>query len=82
MKTKEIQLVKDVHEFPGHIACDIASRSEIVIPLLLQDKVIGVLDIDSPNVARFDEVDAKELEEIAQLILEGCAWEMEIRYDF
>lgn len=82
VKTKKIQLVKDVHEFPGHIACDSASRSEIVIPLMLQDKVIGVLDIDSPSVARFDEVDAKELEEIAQLILEGCAWEIEIRYDF
>lgn len=82
VETKEIQLVKDVHEFPGHIACDSASRSEIVIPMMLKDKIIGVLDIDSPSVARFDEVDAKNLEEIVQLILEGCAWGIEIRYDF
>ena len=82
MEKKEIQLVKDVHEFPGHIACDNASRSEVVIPMMLQDKVIGVLDIDSPSIARFDEEDAKELEEIVQLIIEGCSWESEIRYDF
>lgn len=82
VETKEIQLVKDVHEFPGHIACDSASRSEIVIPMTLQDKVIGVLDIDSPSVARFDEIDTMELEEIVQLIIEGCAWKIEIKYDF
>lgn len=82
VKTKEIQLVKDVHEFPGHIACDSASRSEVVIPMMLQDKVIGVLDIDSPSIARFAEVDAKNLEEIVRLIIEGCTWDTEIRYDF
>lgn len=82
VETKEIQLVKDVHEFPGHIACDSASRSEIVIPMMLRDKIIGVLDIDSPSVARFDELDAMKLEEIVQLIIDGCAWEIEIKYDF
>lgn len=82
VEKKEIQLVKDVHEFPGHIACDSASQSEVVIPMMLKDKVIGVLDIDSPSIARFDEEDAKELEEIVQLIIEGCSWESEIRYDF
>lgn len=80
--TKEIQLVKDVHEFPGHIACDSASNSEIVIPMLLNGRVIGVLDIDSPSLSRFDEVDAQELEEIVGLIMEGCAWKIEIQYDF
>ena len=82
VKSKEIQLVKDVHEFPGHIACDSASRSEVVIPMMLQDIVIGVLDIDSPSLARFDEVDAKNLEEIVSLIIDGCTWDTEIRYDF
>ena len=62
-KKDETQLVKDVHEFPGHIACDSASRSEIVIPI--HDKngaVAAVLDIDSPDLARFDETDQSGLE--------------------
>lgn len=62
------QLVLDVHQFPGHIACDAASRSEIVVPLRKEDKVIGVLDIDSPYLARFDESDQEGLEYIAGLI--------------
>lgn len=64
----EVQLVKDVHLFPGHIACDSASMSEIVIPLHKEGKVVGVLDIDSPVLARFDENDRKALEKIAQII--------------
>lgn len=68
------QLVKDVHEFPGHIACDSASNSEVVVPLRYQGKVVGVLDIDSPLLERFDEIDAKELEEIAKIIEESCDW--------
>ncbi|MBW3111473.1 GAF domain-containing protein [Bacillus sp. MCCB 382] len=54
--------VEDVHQFPGHIACDAASQSEIVIPLVKDGKLIGVLDIDSPEKARFNEEDQKYLE--------------------
>ena len=61
-KKDETQLVKDVHEFPGHIACDSASRSEIVIPIHNKSGVVAVLDIDSPDLARFDETDQSGLE--------------------
>lgn len=57
----ETQLVYDVHEFPGHIACDSASRSEIVIPIHYEGRILGVLDIDSPLVGRFDEQDKEGL---------------------
>ena len=62
-------VVPDVHEFPGHIACDAASRSEIVVPLLAGERLLGVLDIDSPRVARFDEADARGLERLAAVLL-------------
>ena len=62
------QLVPNVHEFEGHIACDGASNSEIVIPLFKNGKVIGVLDIDSPSFSRFDESDREGLEEFARII--------------
>ena len=65
-RTRETQLVRDVHAFPGHIACDAASRLEIVIPLVKGDALVGVLDIDSPLEARFDEDDQRGLEAIAQ----------------
>ncbi len=55
-------MIDDVHQFPGHIACDAASQSEIVIPLVKEGKLIGVLDIDSPEKARFDQDDQKYLE--------------------
>ena len=58
----ETQLVKDVHQFPGHIACDSASNSEIVVPIHSEGKVVAVLDIDSPSLARFDETDKEGLE--------------------
>ena len=64
----EIMLVENVHEFPGHIACDCASNSEIVIPLHSDGKVIGVLDIDSPVIGRFDEDDRKGLAEYAKIL--------------
>lgn len=67
--TRTTQLVDNVHEFEGHIACDGASNSEIVIPLIYQEKLIGVLDIDSPELARFSHDDQHALEEIAQLLL-------------
>jgi GAF domain-containing protein len=62
------QLVKDVHEFPGHIACDSQSNSEIVIPLFKENRLLGVLDIDSPKLARFDETDKNYLEQFVELV--------------
>ncbi|MBE6641060.1 MAG: GAF domain-containing protein [Ruminococcaceae bacterium] len=61
-------VVYDVHEFPGHIACDCASNSEIVVPLIKNGKVVGVLDIDSPEVGRFTDEDEAGLEEFARII--------------
>lgn len=68
-QTRSTQLVPDVHAFPGHIACDSASRSEIVIPLLQGETLIGVLDIDSPLPGRFDSEDQQGLEALAQCFL-------------
>ena len=65
------QLVYDVHQFPGHIACDSASNSEIVVPLYVHGKIWGVLDIDSPYVGRFTEADKQGLERFAS-VLEHC----------
>ena len=66
-------VVRDVHEFPGHIACDSASNSEIVIPLIRNRRVIGVLDIDSPRIGRFTEPDRAGCEAIAALYLKSLA---------
>lgn len=63
-------VVEDVHQYPGHIACDLFSNSEIVIPLIKGNQLIGVLDIDSPEIGRFKEVDQAALEKIATLIVE------------
>ena len=71
----EVQRVADVHAFPGHIACDSASRSEIVIPIHHQGRVIGVLDIDSPDLARFDELDERYLVQLATHIQTVCRFE-------
>lgn len=65
---KKTMLVPDVNQFPGHIICDAKSQSEIVIPLIINNKVYGVLDIDSPNLNRFDEVDKKNLEKFVRVI--------------
>jgi len=62
-------VVPDVHAFPGHIACDSASRSEIVVPLLGAHGLLGVLDIDSPEPGRFDEEDARGIERLAAVFL-------------
>ena len=67
----EILLVEDVHLFPGHIACDSASNSEIVLPIHVNGEVVGVLDIDSPKLARFDEDDREGLKEFVH-IFEMC----------
>lgn len=69
--TKTSQLVEDVHQFPGHIACDSASNSEVVVPIFKDDQVVGVLDIDSPNVARFTQEDLAGLEQVVKA-LENC----------
>ncbi|MBG9590005.1 GAF domain-containing protein [Cytobacillus firmus] len=61
--------VEDVHQFPGHIACDAASKSEIVIPLVKEGKLLGVLDIDSPEKNRFDELDQKYLEDFSEVLV-------------
>ncbi|MBQ8332358.1 MAG: GAF domain-containing protein, partial [Clostridia bacterium] len=66
----ETMLVKNVHEFPGHIACDGASNSEIVIPIRRGTEIIGVLDIDSPSLARFDEDDRRGLEAFVRVLEE------------
>ncbi|MGN5649345.1 GAF domain-containing protein [Bacillus sp. Brlt_9] len=68
-ETKTTQLVADVHQFPGHIACDSASNSEIVVPIVKEGTVIGVLDIDSPEKNRFDEVDQHYLEKFVETLL-------------
>ena len=64
------QLVKDVHQFPGHIACDSASNSEIVVPIHKDGQVVAVLDIDSPSLSRFDEADKEGLEEFVRALEE------------
>ena len=71
--TRQTQLVPDVHAFPGHIACDPASRSEIVVPLVKNGQLLGVLDLDSPRPARFDEADRAGLERLVAILLEASA---------
>lgn len=66
IKEQKTQRIDNVHEFPGHIACDAASNSEIVIPMTVQHKIYGVLDIDSPIYNRFDETDQKYLEKFVR----------------
>src|SRR5829696_3253322 len=62
-------VVPNVHEFPGHIACDAASNSEVVVPLIKGDELLGVLDLDSPSAGRFDEEDVRGLEELVRVFL-------------
>lgn len=66
--TRETQLVKDVHAFPGHIACDAASASELVVPIVVDGALLGVLDLDSPNIARFDKDDKAGCEALVALL--------------
>ncbi|MFS0827932.1 GAF domain-containing protein [Pseudomonas phoenicis] len=67
--TRQTQRVEDVHAFPGHIACDSASNSELVIPLLKEGRLVGVLDLDSPKLGRFTQVDQIGLERLAAVFL-------------
>jgi len=70
-QSRETQRVHDVHEFPGHIACDSASNSEVVVPLIKDGKLIGVLDLDSPSVGRFSEEDQAGIERLAAIFLKS-----------
>lgn len=72
--SREIQLVPDVELFPGHIACDSASRSEIVVPMIKNNELLGVLDIDAPIVSRFDKQDASGLCECVRILTEQVDW--------
>lgn len=67
-------LVPDVHAFPGHIACDAASRSELVVPLIRDGQLLGVIDLDSPLPNRFDKADQVGIEALAALLVDGCDW--------
>jgi GAF domain-containing protein len=71
---RQTVLVPDVHAFPGHIACDAASRSEIVVPLLKDGRLLGVLDLDSPKPGRFDAMDKIGLEKLVEIIVAACDW--------
>lgn len=71
--TRQTQLVPDVEAYPGHIACDSASRSELVVPLYRGDELVGVFDLDSPQLSRFDDLDRAGLEAIARIFLESLA---------
>lgn len=66
-------IVKDVHEFDGHIACDAASKSEIVVPIIFDDKLIAVLDVDSPVTERFDNADKVGLEQLVSLFVQALS---------
>ncbi|KAI8989253.1 GAF domain-like protein [Pilobolus umbonatus] len=71
---RQTMVVRDVHEFPGHIACDSASNSEIVVPIVLKDRVLGVLDIDCTTTDGFCEEDKIGLEAIVSVIRDSCYW--------
>ena len=71
--SRTTQRVADVHEFPGHIACDVASRSELVVPLEIDDQLIGVLDIDSPIVDRFSAADQDGVESLCSVFVDVLA---------
>lgn len=75
VQTKEVQLVPDVSLFPGHIACDNASQSELVIPIIKDNKVYGVLDLDSPIKGRFTELEKVYFMKLAELLNEYINWE-------
>ena len=73
--TRRIQLVPDVHQFPGHIACDSASNSEIVLPMMVNGQLIGVMDIDSPKFSRFTQEDAVGLAALCDVLANQVNWE-------
>ncbi|KAK1725383.1 GAF domain-like protein [Colletotrichum acutatum] len=72
--TKQTQLVADVDAFPGHIACDGDSKSEVVVPIVVKDKLVAIIDVDCAERDGFDEVDRVWLERLALLLAGGCDW--------
>lgn len=72
--SQETQMVDDVEKFPGHIACDSASKSEIVVPIVLDGKTVAVIDVDCTLVDGFDQVDRKGVEALAELLRKSCNW--------
>jgi L-methionine (R)-S-oxide reductase len=72
--TKTTQLIEDVEKFPGHIACDSESKSEIVVPIVSGGKVVAIIDVDCAVLNGFDETDKKHLEQLAELLSKGCDW--------
>ena len=74
-KQRQTILVANVHEFPGHIACDSASNSEIVVPIINDEELLGVLDLDSPLPGRFDDDDARGLNELVQVLVDSTEFE-------
>ncbi|WP_084452035.1 GAF domain-containing protein [Roseateles chitosanitabidus] len=73
-RTQEVQLVEDVHAFPGHIACDAASRSELVLPVVVDGRLRAVFDLDSPEPARFDAIDADGFQRAIAALVAGTDW--------
>lgn len=73
--TREVQLVPDVHQFPGHIACDSASNSELVVPIIKEGKVYGVLDLDSPEKERFTELEKEYFVKFVDILNDYINWE-------
>lgn len=71
---REVLVVPDVHAFPGHIACDEASRSEIVVPIVVEGALVGVLDVDAPETNRFDDEDRAGLEAFVAALVPGIRW--------
>lgn len=71
IETKKTQIIDNVHEFEGHVACDAASNSELVVPIYINDKPYGVLDIDSPSFNRFSKEDGEAMEKIVTLLIDN-----------
>ena len=71
-REQKSQVVADVHAFPGHIACDGASQSEVVVPLVKEGRLLGVMDLDSPLLSRFEDEDRAGLERLAEALCQGC----------
>jgi GAF domain-containing protein len=74
-RTREIQIVADVNSFDGHIACDSASRSELVVPLMVGSELRAVFDLDSPSPARFDAIDAEGVAAAVAALMQGTDWD-------
>lgn len=78
-RTRQTVLVEDVHQFVGHIACDARSHSELVVPLITKDnRLIGVLDLDSPSLGPFDQTDAEEVSKLITQLVEKTKWPLSI----